>query len=31
VSAYLCRGMTCLAPVNDLAALEKLLAQPSGG
>ncbi len=26
VSAYLCRGMTCLAPVNTLPALEDLLA-----
>ncbi|MEI6300453.1 MAG: thioredoxin domain-containing protein [Betaproteobacteria bacterium] len=31
VSAYLCRGVTCLAPVSDIGALEELLAQPPGG
>ena len=28
VNAYLCRDATCLAPVDDLNALEKLLAYP---
>jgi uncharacterized protein YyaL (SSP411 family) len=31
VSAYLCRGVTCLAPVHDIGALDALLAQPPGG
>jgi len=31
VSAYLCRGATCLAPVSDMAALQVLLAQPVAG
>jgi hypothetical protein len=30
-SAYLCRGVTCLAPVNGLAELQALLAQPAAG
>ena len=31
VNAYLCRGVTCLAPVSDIETLKKLLAQPFAG
>jgi uncharacterized protein YyaL (SSP411 family) len=29
VSAYLCSGASCLAPVNDLAGLDALLGRPT--